>query len=85
MSKSRRLQVLVEDEQYDRLQRAADTRGVSVATVVREAIDSLLSPVDLTRKREALAALLAAPPMAVPEDPAELEAEIAEMYDRAAE
>jgi len=40
-----RLQILLDDERYRRLQDAARSRGVSVATVVREAIDhGLASP-----------------------------------------
>jgi len=35
----RRLQILLDEERYTRLQSAARERGVSVATIVREAID----------------------------------------------
>jgi predicted DNA-binding protein len=74
MSISRRLQVLVEERQYDRLERAARRRSVSVATVVREAIDAYL-PVDDERKQQALEAILAAEPMPVG-SPAELRREL---------
>ena len=47
---------------------------MSVATVVRDAIDQMTSGVD-TRK-DAIAGVLAAEPMAVPSDPAELRHEL---------
>lgn len=36
---SRRLQILVDQDRYARLERRARERGASVATLVREAID----------------------------------------------
>lgn len=42
MSLSRRVQILVDDDQYRRVEREADRRGGSVASVVRDAIDRLL-------------------------------------------
>ncbi len=36
---SRRLQILLDDERYERLARRAEERGTSIATLVREAID----------------------------------------------
>lgn len=71
---SHRLQVLLDDERHERISLAARQRGVSVATVVREAIDRGL-PGSAGRRRSAGQALLAAPDMPVPE-PQELVAEL---------
>ena len=61
----RRLQVLIDDERHERLQALAKERGVSVGTLVREAIDRGLASPD--RRRETAAArILAAEPMEVP-------------------
>jgi hypothetical protein len=36
---TRRLQILIDEDRYRRLERAAERRGASVATLVREALD----------------------------------------------
>jgi hypothetical protein len=76
MTKSERLQVLIEPEQSKRLQLLARQRGVPVAVVVRQAID-----VEIGRARKGRTAaadrILASEPIEVPADPAELEVEIA--------
>ncbi|MGA2471649.1 MAG: antitoxin [Solirubrobacteraceae bacterium] len=72
----RRLQILLDEERYGRLVAVAEGRGVSVAAVVREAIDRGLANPD-ARRREAGRRLLDAVDMAVPEPDAlrgELEA-----------
>ncbi len=69
-----RLQILLDDERHQRLVAAARERGVSVATVVREAIDRGLPGPDRQR-RAAAARLLDAPDMPVPE-PAQLRTEL---------
>ena len=69
-----RLQVLIDDERHRRISAAARERGVSVATVVREAIDRGLPNTYVTR-RAAGARLLEAPDMPVP-DPHELRTEL---------
>ncbi|MFI4989371.1 MAG: antitoxin [Solirubrobacterales bacterium] len=74
MSLDRRLQILIDDERHRRISAAAQERGVSVATIVREAIDRGLANPD-TRRRAAVQRLLDAPDMAVPE-PADLRAEL---------
>jgi hypothetical protein len=61
---NRRLQVLVDEKRYRRLEAAARRRRVSVATVVREAIDRDLGSPVLDRGR-AGRRFLAAPPMEV--------------------
>jgi hypothetical protein len=60
-----RLQILLDDERHRRITEVARERGVSVATVVREAIDRGI--VDPARRREAAGRrLLEAPDMPVP-------------------
>jgi DNA-binding MurR/RpiR family transcriptional regulator len=61
-----RLQILLDDERHRRITEVARERGVSVATVVREAIDRGVSSSDV-RRRAAARRLLDAPDMAVPE------------------
>lgn len=69
-----RLQILLDDERHRRITAAARERGVSVATVVREAIDrGLAGPSE--RRRAAGQYILDAPDMDVPE-PAELKQEL---------
>lgn len=77
-----RLQILLDAERHARLVAVAQERGVSVATVVREAIDRGLPTPD-SRRRAAGARLLAAAPMPVP-DPEELVTELAELRVRRA-
>lgn len=77
-----RLQILIDDERHRRITAAARDRGVSVATVVREAIDRGLATPD-ARRRAAGARLLEAPDMPVP-DPHELRAELDSLRDRRA-
>ncbi|MDQ6606623.1 MAG: antitoxin [Actinomycetota bacterium] len=82
MPLERRLQILLDDERHHRLVAAAEERGVSVATVVREAIDRGL-PAGEGRRRAAGQRLLAAPDMPVA-DPDELLAEIEAIRGRRA-
>ena len=60
----RRLQILLDDERHRRLLDVAQARGVSVATVVREAIDRGLAPPD-ARRRSAGLRILEAEEMSV--------------------
>ncbi len=82
MSLDRRLQVLLDEERHRRLVAVARQRGVSVATVVREAIDRGPASPE-ARRRGAGRRLLDAPDMAVP-DPAELRIELEELRNRLA-
>lgn len=75
-----RLQVLLDDERYERLRRRADETGVSVGALVRDAIDRAVPRVDPERAR-AIDELLALPPLPVG-DWDELEDEILGMSDR---
>jgi predicted DNA-binding protein len=77
-----RLQILLDDERHERLAAAARERGVSVATVVREAIDRGLPSTDRQR-RGAARRVLDAPDMGVP-DMAELRSELEALRSRRA-
>lgn len=69
-----RLQILLDDDRHRRITAAARERGVSVAAVVREAIDrGLAGPSD--RRKAAAQHILDAPAMDLPE-PAELKREL---------
>jgi hypothetical protein len=78
----RRLQILLDDSRYRRVAAAARDRKMSVAAVIRDAIDQAL-PADLEAKRAAWEELKQAEPMPVPETVEELKAEIHELHDRA--
>lgn len=66
MSLDRRLQILLDQERHDRLLSVARERGVSVATVVREAIDRSV-PVPGLSRNEAGRRILSAEPMETPD------------------
>lgn len=77
---ARRLQILIDDERHRRISAVARERGVSVATVVREAIDrGLQNP--HARRQAAGRRLLDAPDMPVPE-PSELGDELNDLRAR---
>jgi hypothetical protein len=78
----RRLQVLIDDRRWSRLEREASRRGVPVAVLVREAIDERF-PGDEEECRAALPAVLAADSMDVP-DPEGLREELEEIRGRLA-
>jgi hypothetical protein len=77
-----RLQILLDDERHQLISNAARERGVSVATVVREAIDRGVPHTD-ARKRAAGRRVLEAPDMDVPE-PLELLEELRALRGRRA-
>ncbi len=77
-----RLQILLDDERHQRITEAARERGVSVAAIVREAIDRGLPSSDRQR-RAAGEAILAAEDMPVPDIP-ELLAELDALRGRRA-
>lgn len=77
---TRRLQLLLDEERYELVAAEASRQRVSVATVIRDAIDHSLgygSP----DKTLAFETIVAAEPMDVP-DPDDLVAEIAELRGR---
>jgi hypothetical protein len=73
---TRRLQILLDDAQYARLESYARERGLSVGAAVREAIDKVI-PSDAARRRAAGRAILAAPRMPIG-SPEELKKELDE-------
>lgn len=75
-----RVQILLDDERYQRVAREAKRRGVSLAAVIREALDRV--PADPEVRQTAIGAILAAEAMAVPADPAELRRELDAAHDR---
>jgi hypothetical protein len=77
---ARRIEIVLDEEQYQKVARAAERRHVPVADIISEAIDRL--PADAEARRAALEAILAAPPMPVPDDPADLRRELDEAHDR---
>jgi hypothetical protein len=82
MSLDHRLQILLDDERHQRIVAVARERGVSVAAVVREAIDRGVSNPD-ARRRSAGRRVLDAADMPVPE-PDELSAELEQLRSRRA-
>jgi hypothetical protein len=77
-----RLQILIDDERHQRIVSAARERGVSVATVVREAIDRGMSGPS-ARRRAAGRRVLEAADMPVP-DPEGLRSELEALRGRRA-
>lgn len=58
------MQILIDEERYERVQALARQRGTSVATVIREAIDRGL-PSAQQRRSAAARRILAAEPMEI--------------------
>ena len=79
---TRHLHVLLDEDRWHRLEVEATRRQVSVAAVVRDAIDVVLAPTDLDQRRAAADAILRAEPMPVPDDPADLRRELDEARSR---
>jgi hypothetical protein len=79
---TRRLQVLLDEARYARLEQQAARRGTSIATLVREAIDAAF-PVDGPDRPEAARRILDAAPIPVSDWPL-MKDEIDQMYDPAA-
>jgi hypothetical protein len=70
----RRVQILLDEPRYRRLTDEARRRGVSVAAVIRDALDRL--PTDADLRRTAIDEILSAEPMPVPDRPSELRREL---------
>ncbi len=75
-----RFQVLLNEERYEKLAGEARRRGLSIAAVMRDAIDHL--PVADERRRAAVAQILAADPMEVPWDAGDIRKELDSAHDR---
>lgn len=78
----RRVQILLDEGRYRKVENEARRRRTSVAAVIRDAIDELPTESDLERRRASLDAILAAEPMPVPSDPGDLRRELDEAHDR---
>ena len=72
---TRRLQILIDEDRYDRLARESRRRKVSVAEVIRESIDLALPP-QWSDRVTAGAVILDAEPMDVPATVADLKGEL---------
>ncbi len=83
MSLEHRLQILLDDERHRRIVDVARERGVSVATVVREAIDRGVSSPS-ARRAAAGRRLLQAADMPVPSRAEDLRAELEVLRGRRA-
>jgi len=68
------MHLLLDEPRYQKAARVAEQQGVSVAEVIRRAIDAL--PEEASRRRNAIDAILAAPRITLPADPAELRREL---------
>ena len=77
----RRVQILLDEPRYRRVASEARRRRVSIAAVVRDAIDQMTSGAET--RRDAIARVLAAEPMVVPAEPADLRREIDDSHERA--
>ena len=75
-----RLQILLDDERYQKVVREAKRRGVSIAAVIREALDRL--PADANERRTTIDAILNAEAMLLPTDPADLRRELDGAHER---
>lgn len=75
-----RLQILLDEDRYQKVSRQAERRRTSIAAVIREAIDLL--PANDEARRRAIAAILDAEPMPVPDDPSDLRRELDAAHDR---
>jgi predicted DNA-binding protein len=76
---TRRLQILLDEDRYLRLERVARRRGSSVATIVRDAIDAAF-PDDGPSRAEAARRVLDAEPIPVSDWPS-IKAEIDQTYE----
>lgn len=65
---TRRLQVLLDEERMNRLERHAQERGTTVATIVRDAIDMAVPRHSAEDRRAAARRLLSTAPMPVVDD-----------------
>jgi hypothetical protein len=76
----RRFQILLDEERYERLEQAARAKKVSIAAVIRDAIDRAF-PATSPSKTRAAERILTAPDMPVPE-PTELRQELEDLRGR---
>jgi hypothetical protein len=74
-----RVQIILDEDRYRKVVAEAQRRHMSIGAVVRESFDQL--PANLARRRAVIGAILAAEPMPVPRDPAELRRELDAAHD----
>lgn len=68
MIRTRKIQVTLKEEEYEKLARIARRKGQKLAAVVRESIRKYeLEPETTRARRQALETLLTLPPVAVPQ------------------
>ncbi len=80
MSMTRRMQILLDEERYQKVAAVASSEHRSVASVIRDAIDRSM-PTPQARRRAAADAILAAEPVDAPEL-SDLKAELDELRGR---
>ncbi len=73
------VQIVLDEDRYQKVAREAARSGASIDVIIRQAIDRLASHGE--ERSAAIAAILAAPPMPVPDDPAALRLEIDAAHD----
>lgn len=78
---TRRLQILLDEDRFRRLEAEAARRRVAVAVVVRDALD-VVYPATTDERAQAARLVLEAAPMPVPTDPAALRVELDTTRDR---
>lgn len=76
----RRVHILLDEPRHRKVSAEAQRRNISVATVIREAIDQL--PESHDRRRQAIGRILDAEPMPVPTDPRDLRRELDAAHER---
>ena len=75
----RRVHLLLDERRHHKIAVEAKRRNVSVAEVIRDAIDRMPASDDI--RRSAIAFVLAAEPVPMPRDPADLRHELDEAHD----
>lgn len=75
------MHLLLDESRYQKVSAAAARQRVSVAEVIRQAIDRM--PDDDARRRAAIDAIFSAARIPVPADPADLRRELDDAHDRA--
>jgi hypothetical protein len=75
---ARRVQILLDEERYRKLEAEAHERRSSVASVIRDAIDRMPTTGERARRAAAIVAILESEPVSVPDDPRELRRELDE-------
>ncbi len=74
-----RVHLLLDERRHRKIAIEAKRRNVSVAAVIRDAIDRMPASDDI--RRSAIAFVLAAEPVPMPRDPADLRRELDEAHD----